>query len=738
MVGPYTLIRRLGSGGIGIVYLVEREVAGVRQRSALKVLSPHAAGPSFVDRFEKERRILASLDHPYITRMLDAGLDGEQQPYLVMEYVDGQHLDVYCDELKFSVENRLRLFLKICEGVDYAHRNLVVHLDLKPSNILVTADGTPKLLDFGTSKLVAIDGHVTTTLQATPSYASPEQMRNEAVTTACDVYSLGAILYELLAGRQLNGGYSIAAILERVVEEKEPSKLNETVTELAAENRRLTQGRLRSVLAGDLSTIVRKCLSGKPFDRYSSVLALKEDIARYLEGRPVLAQRQTAFYHLSKFVRRNRGKVIVSILTVMALVASLGSAWWGQRQALQEGQRAMRMQTFLYRLLSTSNSNYTGKPASTVREFLMLGIKILPDYIKDRSDLLQAQLALAESIYWNSDYVDSERLFGQIAESARAAHDSGVEAQARAYSADIAYTFGRSDEALSRSATALEVSRRPGVPPAARALCARSYALVRTERGEHTPENLKLLEYAVQEANENGLPAHDIGQYRYYLASELATTGRLAEAEYQYDLATRMNDNDPLSMCDNGVILYGLGQLRRYQARDDEAAITFSKAYRHFLTCYGAADPDTVRSHEQWALALVRAGRAAEAVQTLEETLALSRKTLPAGSAQFYDSLEGLGGAYLQLNRVNDADRLSREALSVIEGKVPANDRRLGFTHFLIARVLVDEGRYREAERNAQAAISILTASPATPEVQKTITATRTLLAAIEKKLLPA
>ena len=168
-MGPYRLIRLVGSGGIGAVYLAERMAGGAIQRSALKVLAPHAAGPTFVERFQREQHILASLDHPNITRMLDAGIGDAGQPYLVMEFIDGVPLDTYCDERKLSVEARLELFLKVCDAVAYAHRNLVVHLDLKPSNTLVTADGQVKLLDFGTSKLIDLDGRFTSTLMATPA-----------------------------------------------------------------------------------------------------------------------------------------------------------------------------------------------------------------------------------------------------------------------------------------------------------------------------------------------------------------------------------------------------------------------------------------------------------------------------------------------------------------------------------------------------------------------------------------
>src|SRR5271170_4105417 len=214
-IGPYSVIRHIGAGGLGSVYLVERMMGGALQRSALKVLAPHAAGPSFVERFHREQHILASLDHSNITRLLDGGLSEGGQPYLVMEYVDGVPIDVYCDERSLGIAERLKLFLRVCDAVAYAHRNLVVHLDLKPSNIFVTSDGTVKLLDFGTSKLIQPGSLLTTTVLATPAYASPEQLRNEPVTTACDIYALGAILFELLAGRRPGDKASVAEMIER-------------------------------------------------------------------------------------------------------------------------------------------------------------------------------------------------------------------------------------------------------------------------------------------------------------------------------------------------------------------------------------------------------------------------------------------------------------------------------------------------------------------------------------------
>jgi eukaryotic-like serine/threonine-protein kinase len=268
-MGPYSLIRLLGSGGIGTVYLAERILGGAPQRSALKVLSPHSAGPSFVERFHREQHILASLDHPHITRLLDAGLSDTDQPYLVMEYVEGRHLDAYCDTHRLTVPQRIELFLQVCEAVAYAHRSLIVHLDLKPTNILVNTTGEVKLLDFGTSKLVQTDSLLTTTVLATPAFASPEQLRNEPVTTACDIYSLGAVLYELLSGGR--AADTAAILFDRALNEREPKPLQDAVSDSAAEQRGTSAGKLRQLLSGDLATIVAKCLRARPKERYASV-----------------------------------------------------------------------------------------------------------------------------------------------------------------------------------------------------------------------------------------------------------------------------------------------------------------------------------------------------------------------------------------------------------------------------------------------------------------------------------
>jgi serine/threonine-protein kinase len=302
VVGPYRLIRELGHGGMGIVYLAERADGQFEQRVALKLIRRGMDSDEILRRFIAERQVLARLSHAHIARLLDGGVTAEGQPWFAMEYVAGLPLDRSCEERGLDITERLALFGKVCEAVQYAHRNLVVHRDLKPSNILVTAAGDIKLLDFGIAKALSTDPADETVTRAeqrlmTPEYAAPEQLRGELVTTATDVYALGAILYLLLTGRsahQLAGRTPTER--ERVICEVEPE-----LPSLAV--RGTPRDRLRRRLAGDLDTIVLKALRKEPSRRYASVDAMIEDLDRHRTGLPVRARPDSVTYRARKCPR---------------------------------------------------------------------------------------------------------------------------------------------------------------------------------------------------------------------------------------------------------------------------------------------------------------------------------------------------------------------------------------------------------------------------------------------------
>lgn len=340
-VGPYRTRRQIAVGGMGTVYLAARSDGAIQRLVALKIIRPHLGTTEVLNRFRRERQVQANLDHPGIVRLLDGGATADGQPYLVMEYVEGKPIDVYCDEQRLSIAERLKLFRKVVDAVSHAHQGLVVHRDLKPSNLLVTSRGEPKLLDFGIAKVLdpeknSAEPEVTGLAMRflTPAYASPEQMRGSEVTTASDLYSLGVLLYRLLSGRvpyDLKG--LSPAEVERLVCEVEPPRASAAVrgpvpageppAETLAANRRTTPADLVRRLSGDLDAIAAMCMRKEARRRYASAASLGEDIDRFLASKPVLARPDSWAYRTGKFVNRNRPSVFLAALSLISLCGGL-------------------------------------------------------------------------------------------------------------------------------------------------------------------------------------------------------------------------------------------------------------------------------------------------------------------------------------------------------------------------------------------------------------------------------
>ncbi len=336
-IGAYQIERVLGVGGMGVVYLARRADGHFEQRVALKLIRAANSDPVSMQRFASERQILADLDHPNLSRLLDGGVTDDGWPYFVMEYVDGVPITQYCDEHKLGLDDRLTLFETVCGVVDHAHRNLIIHRDLKPTNILVTSDGTPKLLDFGIAKLLdparAPDRVMTVADSSplTPEYSSPEQIRARPVTTESDVYSLGVLLYTLLTGKQ---PYTLAGLSagerERIVCEETPAAPSDVVTD--AETRK----RLR----GDLDSIVMMALRKEPERRYSSARELARDIAHHRAHQTVAARPDSVGYRVNRFFRRNRMMMASAAVVISVLIVGLGAALWQARVASRERDQA--------------------------------------------------------------------------------------------------------------------------------------------------------------------------------------------------------------------------------------------------------------------------------------------------------------------------------------------------------------------------------------------------------------
>ena len=715
-IGPYTVLRHLGSGGIGTVYLVERLAGGTIQRSALKVLSIHAAGPFFSERFTREQHILASLHHPNITRMEDAGLNENGEPYLVMEYVDGVHLDAFCDDRALPVAERLKLFADICDAVAYAHRNLIVHLDLKPSNILVTTSAgqpsTVKLLDFGTSKLIEPDKSLTTTVLATPAYASPEQLRNEPVTTACDIYALGAILFELLCGRRPNQDTSVAVMIERSLKELPPEPLPGAVAAPAAQHRGLSETRLRSLLMGDLATITAKCLNPRPQDRYASVDALVIDLDRYLQGRPILARPQTTIYRLGKFVRRHRSSVLAAGLAFLALTASLSYAAWRQHQAVIEGRRALQMQTFMTQLFHIANSDYMGKPAASVPELLQLGIKVLPDFITNPADRRAARLSLAESMANNGDFRAAEPILLDVVTSSIADHDLATEVEAEAQAGNLEYNLSKFDQGLKLTTHALSLVDRREIKPDVRVLTKDYYAFNQEENGRKSEQTLKLQQGALAEAQQAHLPERSIASAMTYLGLSYETHSRMPEAQAVFKQALAIYEREPYAACDQGLIYRYLGSSFNWQQDVAGSLPYYRKSYERLKICSGEDSLRTLGMQGLIANAVIKLGDPQSAIPILEGSLPHWRKAAAGDEVRMEAPLLFLTRAYLATRQFDKAEPVAAELNRIATKETGPKSSTVGVCQEAWALALAGQRRFPEAVTHARLAVAAFPDNP--------------------------
>lgn len=426
-IGIYKIIGELGAGGMGAVYLAERADGKFARRVAVKLLRREFNTSKIRRRFEIEKEIQSKLDHPNIASLLDAGATDEGVPFLVMEYIDGLGVDVFCRENSLSLEDRLRLFNKVCDAVAFAHRNLIIHRDLKPSNILVTKDGNVKLLDFGISKLLDAqpDGGAaaaTTMLGAmTPEYAAPEQIKGEKVTTAADIYALGVVLYKILTGSHPFdlSGKTNGALLE-IITNNEPappseprlpneksSKQERGAPKLSAEIPAVSDSAAPSLpfplsrLKGDIDNIILKSLSKEPERRYPTVEQFSEDVRRFLDGMPVAARPATFTYRASKFYRRNKIPVLASVMIFLSLLAGITVALWqaqsaraqamiaadARNQAEADAKRAEKISQFMSKVISYANPAWYAEGAKFGGEARVINV------MDDMSGKIDTELA---------------------------------------------------------------------------------------------------------------------------------------------------------------------------------------------------------------------------------------------------------------------------------------------------------------------------------------------------------
>jgi eukaryotic-like serine/threonine-protein kinase len=673
-IGPFRVVREIGHGGMGAVYLAERDDGQFDQRVALKLVRDGLADEDMVRRFVAERRILAALEHPHIARLVDGGITREGLPFFAMEYVEGEPITRYCDRNRLGIDQRLALFFDVCDAVRYAHRNLVVHRDLKPSNILVTPHRQVKLLDFGIARLLDAEGEYPPTGTGlrllTPEYASPEQFRGEHVTTASDVYALGILLYELLSGRHPHRlpGMPRHLIEQRVLSQEPPrlaelgpsvfgarqaSDLDIHAMEIA-QRRGLTPQRLRRRLSGDLSMIVQKAIRREVDRRYTGVDDLVADLRRHLNGLPVQARPETRFYRARKFAGRHRVAVAAAALGMIVV----------QAFALRELDLRRRAELAAYEARSAALR------AEAVKDFLVGVFEVSDPYglTGERGESVTARTLLDRG---------AERV------EADAALEPDVQAELRGVLGRVYTNLGLYDEAAPLLERALEQRRaRHTAPHAAIAGALADLGAHHLSRGEYA-----LAEPALRDALEQRRSVY--GDGHEIVAESLDRLATLLQQQSDYDAAEPLF-REALAIrrarlgadhVDVASGLHNLGLLLWWKADYVEA----ERLYREALGIRRRALPawhlSTMQTMQSLAQTLQAQTRLEEAEALFRESLDGKRRTLGDAHPSVTIHLNNLGRLLWERGKMDESEAMIREALAL--------DRRIfGAEHSFVAASL--------------------------------------------------
>ena len=714
-IGAYRIDRELGRGGMSRVFLAERADGEFEQHVALKLLRPGLDSDLDLARLRAERQILASLNHPNIARLLDGGVTDDGLPYLVMEYIDGQPLDRYCAEHGLSVRQRLELFRSVVEATEYAHRNLVVHRDLKPSNILVAEDGTVKLLDFGLAKLMQSDARApmpTTRVGhgwMTPEYAAPEQVRGGAINTVTDVYQLGVVLYELLAGRLPFGQHTTYFDLQTAILGEDPALPSAAV--LRARNGTSPNGsdapndaaRAASrALHGDLDAIVMKALNKEPDRRYASAAAFREDVDRYLAGRIVLARPDSAGYRLRKFVRRHRGGVAVAAAVIAGVVVAGVREYRLRAVAETEARTAGAVEQYLSTTFGAADPflpQDSSASKSTARDLLDRGVARLDTALAGQPEV-RARLRVALGrVYVNLGLYDQAATQLQLALTEQRAL-TGDKHLATATALDelglLRSHQGRLKEADTLMAKALEVRRSLlGTRDSLTAATMEHLAKVRRDGDEiAAAESLAREALAVRQAlhGETALPT---AEGENLLADVLASQGSDREAAvlFRAALATRERVAGP----NHPLVALTLFNLALSERRLGNVAVAES-LYRRTLAIekrsLGETHPQVSATLNGLADLLQKAtSRSVEAESLLRQALAINRRLYGENHPEVSTNLGNLAVVVRDRGDYDEAEKLLRQALKIDEALLGPDHSYVGYDLNELAVVLRFRGK---------------------------------------------
>lgn len=713
-IGPYKIVRELGHGGMGAVYLAVRADDQYRKQVALKLAHAGLKGSSVLTRFRAERQILADLEHPNIARLLDGGATSWGQPYVVMEYVDGVPINDYCNQHALAIPARLNLLLQVCGAVSYAHRKLVVHRDIKPGNILVTSDGTPKLLDFGIAKLLAPDEHLASLAVTraderlmTPEYASPEQVRGEPVTTSTDVYLLGVLAYELLAAkRPFSAEKSTPAELARIICEQEPEKPSAAANQSGAGDE---SKRRRRELKGDLDNIVLMAIRKDPARRYASVDQFADDIRRYLSGFPVAAREDSWQYRGRKFVRRHRGGVIFAAAFLLLLLgfgismAVLAKRLAAERDAARaeraKAEQVSRILTESFKVVDPSEARGN---TITAREILDREAGRI-DQLRNQPELFGQTLHTLGEVYYSLGlFAESEAMLTRALAVRRRLYGNN-----RIEVAETLYQTGN-----------LKVEQ--GQYPAAEAYYREALAMRRRLEGNETigvAQILRGLGIALRDQSRDaeaeaaclesvrilkGLPdqgKEELGDALDHVADVLIDQGKYAQAEPYYReaivvLRKYLGEDHPTSAAVESSfagVLYLEGKYRESQP-------IFSGVLPVFRKLYGEQHPYTARVESDFALMLETKGDYVEADQLFRLAVAGFRAGLGEEHPHTATAIANLAGLLGRRGAYIEAAALYHQALAIRRKVLGEGHDATIRSYRDIAIALYDQKRYRESE----------------------------------------
>jgi serine/threonine protein kinase/tetratricopeptide (TPR) repeat protein len=738
-VGPYLIVSILGHGGMSTVYRAERDDSQYRQSVAIKVLHHATLHPRLRSRLHSERHILATLDHPSIARLIDSGDLEDGTPYLVMEHVDGESIDAYCDNRTLFVPERLELFVAVCDAVQYAHRNLVVHRDIKASNIFVTGDGKPKLLDFGIAKLLAPESlsHTlpVTRLQErvlTPENAAPEQLLGRAITTATDIYSLGVLLYQLLTGRspyRLLGSSQLQ--LERAICMDDPlrpsqasvAKLNGDTDQdrsRLSDRRGLSPQRLRARLSGDLDAIVAMAMRKEPDRRYPSVEAFALDVKRHLQGRPVRARQGDWRYHTGKFLRRHL-LVAASIGGLIAGLAGIAAftLWQNHRIELarqataQERDRAQQVSAFLVDVFSRADPFNAQGHEPTAKELLDRGAEKIMSNTAVQPEV-QAQLlesiglayrrqGLSEravplfekavAIRRDERPMDKHRAAAALANLAEALSDGGHLVSAEAYlrqalemsrAADLSPSVETSDILLQFGEFELNGKSDPQA--------ATKFFLEALDIYRHAPGNQSLAVAATLSALAAvALWANDYPRGEGYIREALGI------------LQTSVSHSHP----DYATALTTLGYILTQRGQFREAEQSLREAMEIERSDFGASNQRVAQIESHLALLYERQNDLARAIEAAHSAVDIATERLGTNHYLTGYYLDSLANLYFKSNDLPAAEKTAHQALDVYARGLPARHLYVASTRELLGEILIRRGELAAAETQIRAAIDI-------------------------------